>query len=268
MKNFKPKYILVWILSAYAMPNAAVAVEAKRVDLGKIEVISTTPLKGIGLPREVIPVNVQGVKGEQMKDQNNLTIADFMSNNMLGVNVNELQNNPYQPNVNCRGCTASPLLGTPQGLSVLVDGVRVNEPFGDVVNWDLIPMNAIAGMSLIPGPNPMFGLNTLGRALSINTKSGRTHQGGSADLSSGSWGRISGTAEYGGVAKNVVDYFLAVNAMSDQSWRDHSPTDVRQAFGKIGWLGEKADMNLSLTIADNNRFEKVFDRRYAGRGLL
>jgi len=75
-----------------------------------------------------------------MVNQNSLTIADFMSSGMLGINVNEVQNNPYQPNVNYRGFTASPLLGTPQGLSVFVDGVRVNEPFGDVVNWDLIPM--------------------------------------------------------------------------------------------------------------------------------
>ncbi|MEQ1813425.1 MAG: TonB-dependent receptor plug domain-containing protein, partial [Candidatus Nitrotoga sp.] len=247
----KPKSLLLAALVANALPYLAIAEEANNITTDKVEVISTTPLQGVGLPKELIPANIQSVKGEDMVDQNNLSIADFLSSGMLGINVNEVQNNPYQPNVNYRGFTASPLLGTPQGLSVFVDGVRVNEPFGDVVNWDLIPLNAISGMNLIPGSNPVFGLNTLGGALSINTKSGRTDPGGAIELSGGSWGRINGSAEYGGVANNGVDYFFAVNALNEQGWRDSSPSDVRQGFAKIGWQGEKTDANLSLTLADN-----------------
>lgn len=251
-ETVRPKILLCAILAAYATPNFTFAEDkSNEVDLGKIEVISTTPLKGIGLAREVIPANIQSVKGEEMQDQNNLTIADFLSSGMLGINVNEVQNNPYQPNVNYRGFTASPLLGTPQGISVFVDGVRVNEPFGDVVNWDLIPLNAISSMNLIPGSNPVFGLNTLGGALSINTKSGRTDPGGAVELSGGSWGRVNGQAEFGGVAENGVDFFISANALNEQGWRDASPSDVRQAFGKIGWQGENTDANLSLTLADN-----------------
>ena len=54
------------------------------------------------------------------------------------------------------------------------DGVRINEPFGDGVNWDLIPNPAIATITLMPGSNPVFGLNTLGGAISITTKNGST----------------------------------------------------------------------------------------------
>ncbi len=71
-----------------------------------------------------------------------------------------------------RGFTAGPQIGTPQGLSVFLDGIRVNEPFGDVVNWDMIPMNAIAGVDVFPGSNPIFGLNTLGGAFTMKTKDG------------------------------------------------------------------------------------------------
>ena len=88
-----------------------------------------------------------------------------------------MQGNPFQPDLNYRGYTASPLLGTPQGLSVYMDGVRLNQPFGDVVSWDLIPRQAIASMTLMPGSNPLFGLNTLGGALSIQTKDGRDAPG-------------------------------------------------------------------------------------------
>lgn len=246
----KIKLVYLTVVSLLATYQLVMAEEA-RIKTEKIEVISTTPLAGIGLAKEIIPANIQTVKGEEMQRQNNLTISDFMSSSMLGVNVNEIQNNPFQPNVNYRGFTASPLLGTPQGISIFVDGVRVNEPFGDVVNWDLIPMNAISGMSLIPGSNPVFGLNTLGGAISIQTKSGRTDPGGAIELSGGSWGRVNGNAEFGGLANNGVDYFVAVNGFTEQGWRDASPSDVRQGFGKIGWQGEKTDMNLSLTLADN-----------------
>ncbi|NOU25984.1 MAG: Plug domain-containing protein, partial [Methylotenera sp.] len=146
--NIRPKIILAAILAAYATPQIALAEnETGAIELSKIEVISTTPLAGVGLPLEKIPSNVQVVKGAELQQQNSLSIADFMNNNLLGVSVNETQNNPYQPDILFRGFTASPLLGTPQGLSVFQDGVRVNEPFGDTVNWDLIPVNAIAGIN-------------------------------------------------------------------------------------------------------------------------
>ncbi|HZV97659.1 MAG TPA: TonB-dependent receptor [Methylophilaceae bacterium] len=227
--------------------------QAGKIKLNKVDVISTTPLPSLGLPLEQIPANVQVVKGEEMQRQGSLTIADFMTQNLAGVNVNDTQNNPFQPDINFRGYSASPLLGTPQGLSVFVDGVRVNEPFGDVVSWDLIPMNAIAGMSLIPGSNPLFGLNTLGGALSLQTKSGRTHQGGAIEAYTGSWGRKAGSAEYGGVSKDgSVDYFFSANSFTEDGWRDHSPTDVRQMFGKVGWQNETTKLDLSYTGADND----------------
>lgn len=251
MKNtLQPKIITLAVLSVFAAQQSAFA-DDKKLTTEKIEVISTTPLKGVGLPVEKVPANIQSVKGEDMQKQNNLTVTDFMNSGMLGVNVNEIQNNPYQPNVNYRGFTASPLLGTPQGVSVFYDGVRINEPFGDVVNWDLIPMNALAGMNLIPGSNPVFGLNTLGGALSLQTKSGRTHPGGGVEFYGGSWGRVAGSGEFGGVLQNGVDVFVAGNVFHEQGWRDFSPTDVRQGFAKLGWQGEKTDANLSLTLADN-----------------
>ena len=110
-----------------------------------------------------------------------LDLADFLNRRMNGVYVNDVQGNPFQPDVNYRGYTASPLLGTPQGLSVFMDGVRLNQPFGEVVSWDLIPRLAIASTILMPGSNPLFGLNTLGGAIAIQTKSGRTNPGTTAE---------------------------------------------------------------------------------------
>ena len=253
-KTLQPKLIVVAILAAYATPHIAFAESKdKAMSLNKVEVVSTTPLAGVGLPLEQIPSNVQVVKGEAMQEQKSLTIADYMNNNLVGVSINETQNNPYQPDVLFRGFTASPLLGTPQGLSIFQDGVRVNEPFGDAVNWDLIPMNAIAGMNLMPGSNPVFGLNTLGGAIAITTKNGRTHQGGGIETSYGSWDRKTAAAEFGGVSKDgSVDYFIAGNYFDEDGWRDASPSKVKQIFSKLGWQNETSRLELSYTGADNN----------------
>jgi len=248
-KGFQPKMIAAMVAMMYA---GAVAAQGEMVDAEKVDVISTTPLPGIGLPADEVPANIQTVKGEAMRNQQSLTIADFMSQNMNGVNVNETQNNPFQPNVNFRGFTASPLLGTPQGLSIYQDGVRINEPFGDVVSWDLIPMNALANMSVIPGSNPLFGLNTLGGAISMQTKRGATHPGGAVEFSTGSWDRKNAQAEFGGKADNGVDYFISGNWFDEEGWRDASPSEVRQMFGQIGWQNETTDLNLTMSLADND----------------
>ena len=155
----------------------------------KINVISVTPLDGIGLTPDRIPSSIQNIKSKDLKSQQSTTIADFMNDNLLGVSVVDTQNNPYQPDVTYRGYSVSPLLGGQTGMSVYVDGVRVNDAFGDGVSWDLIPTNSINGVSLMPGSNPIFGLNTLGGSLSIQTKSGKTNSGAKAEVSAGSWGR-------------------------------------------------------------------------------
>jgi outer membrane receptor protein involved in Fe transport len=225
---------------------------AEKLTTGTINVISATPLPSIGIPIDQIPANVQLIKGTDLKSQQSLNLADYLNNNLAGVNVNEAQNNPYQADVNYHGFTASPLLGTPQGLSVYQDGVRINEPFGDTVNWDLIPKNAISNIALMPGSNPLFGLNTLGGALSINTKSGDQYPGFGAQAYAGSWGRWAVEGEGGGKLDNGTNYFFAGNKFKETGWRDHSPSDVLQGFGKLGWSNEKTRFDLSFSGADNS----------------
>lgn len=250
MVNVKLKPVVLAVAGVLAA-TSAYAADAIKAD--KVDVVSTTPMPGIGLSINKVPANIQLVNGDEFRKQQSVTIADYMNNNLQGVSVVDTQNNPFQPDVTFRGFTASPLLGTPQGMSVYVDGVRVNESFGDAVNWDLIPMNAIGNMSLIPGTNPLFGLNTLGGAISVQTKNGRTHQGGAAELSAGSWGRKTGSAEIGGVSKDgSVDYFFSANMFSEDGWRQASPTDVRQFFGKVGWQNETTKIDLSYTNANND----------------
>jgi hypothetical protein len=192
-----------------------------------VEVIGTTPLPGVGVPRDAIPANVQTGTAAELRNPGVLTLPDFMERGLDSVTVNAAQGNPFQPDVNFRGFTASPLLGTQPGLSVFQDGVRVNEPFGDSVNWDLIPKSAISSMALIPGSNPVFGLNTLGGALVVTTKSGFDSPGLSTEAYGGSFGRRAGEIEYGGGGDRVA-YFVTGNLFDESGWRDYSASPVRR----------------------------------------
>ena len=133
----------------------------------RIDVVAATPLPGTDLPLDEIPAPVQTASARDLEQSGALDLSDLLNQRLSGVHINQNQENPYQPDVNYRGYTASPLLGTPEGISVYMDGVRQNQPFGDIVAWDLIPKIAISEVALIPGSNPLFGLNTLGGAISI-----------------------------------------------------------------------------------------------------
>jgi len=136
-------------------------------ELKEITVIGNTPLQGLGLPLNQMPANVQTADAADMQRQQTLDLADYLDNNFSGINVSGSAGNPFQLDINYHGFTASPLLGTPEGLSVYVDGVRVNESFGDTVNWDLIPgirdLDRDPDVRVQPDVRPQyFGRGTLG----------------------------------------------------------------------------------------------------------
>jgi outer membrane receptor protein involved in Fe transport len=251
---------LILSLAGFALARGAACAEnlAEQLETPVIEVIGITPLPGFGVPAAQVPANVQAVTGAEIVRQHPLNLPEFMSQRLPGVNVNDNQSNPFQPDVTYRGFSASPLLGTPQGISVYQDGVRINEPFGDTVNWDLVPTAAISTINLIPGSNPLFGLNTLGGALSIRTKSGAQYPGTGAQLYGGSFGRRSAEAQHGGT-KGEFDYYASASAFREDGWRAQSPSDVRQFFSKLGWQDGKTDIDFSITHAESD---------LTGNGLL
>lgn len=217
-----------------------------------VTVFSETPIGRADQRADQIPVPVQGVTAEQIQDSNALDIADTLNKRLNGVYINENQNNPFQPDVNYRGYTASPLLGTPQGLSVYLDGVRQNQPFGDVVSWDLIPTVAIQNVELIPGANPLYGLNSLGGALALRTKSGMTNSGLNIQATGGSYGRRAIQGEYGGFNSRGLDWFVAGNLYHEDGWRQFSPSSIRQSFARLGYIFGKTTLSLSGIYSQNN----------------
>ena len=230
--------------------------ESKSLKLDGVEVRAKRfyeigPLPGLGLTKEEIPGNVQSISAKEIKEAHALSITDLMNRKLQSVNVNDYQGNPFQMDVTYRGFTAGPQIGTPQGLSVFFDGIRVNEPFGDVVNWDMIPLNALASVDVFPGSNPIFGLNTLGGAFAMRTKDGFNNAGADAQVLTGSFGRKQLQLE-GGWNNGTLALFGAGNFFLEDGWRENSPSRVNQFFGKASYRGDKLDLNLSTLLVQTD----------------
>lgn len=249
-KQHDSKRKALYLMLITAMISSAVHAE-DNIELSDIEVIGTTPMHGVGLPADMIASNVQSATSEDIERIQGLDISEFMNKTLGSVSLNQAQNNPFQPDLKYRGFTASPLVGNSQGLSVYMDGVRVNEPFGDVVNFELIPESAIASMNLIPGSNPVFGLNTLGGALSIQTRNGFNFQGHEFEAYTGSFGRDSGTISSGG-NNGTFAYFVTGSITKEDGWRDESPSRVEQFFTNLSYRNDSTTLDLSLMSVDSD----------------
>ncbi len=212
-----------------------------------VDVIGTTPLGARNAARSA--ANVQRATAEELRASGALDLADFMRRSLSSLFVNDAQGNPLQPDVQYRGFVGSPLLGLPQGLAVYQDGVRLNEPFGDTVNWALIPEAAIDTVYVLPGSNPLFGLNALGGAIAVNTKSGFTSPGTRIEASAGSFGRTELETESGGSRGERLAYFVTATRLSEDGWRDYSPTDATQMFASLSAKTDAVDLDVGLSYA-------------------
>ena len=227
---------------------------ARRVaqPLRRVLVYPTAPTvtAGSGIDVDKVPSGINAVGAAQIQRTGSLNISDALQQQVPGVLVNEVSGNPFQPNVEFRGFVASPVAGTPQGLAVYQNGVRVNEAFGDTVNWDLIPTAAIRSVTVVTN-NPAFGLNALGGAANVLMKDGFNYKGAEIDTMGGSFGRIQSSAQWG---KQIDDFSVygALEGLHDNGFRNFSQSDVRRFYGDVGYRHEGNEFHVNMGVADNN----------------
>jgi iron complex outermembrane receptor protein len=176
-------------------------------------------------------------------------LLEALSTGLPGVTLGDQSGNPFQRDLNYRGFIASPVQGTPQGLAVFQNGIRINESFGDIVNWAFIPETAIQRVSLVSN-NPIYGLNAVGGALNIEMKNGFTYQGRQAETIFGSYGRIQGTAQFGAQDAGRSIY-VAADAVNDAGWRDFSSSSqLRRMYVDLGARNDQTEYHINFTGAD------------------
>jgi outer membrane receptor protein involved in Fe transport len=218
--------------------------------LPDIEVIGTTPLAGTGTPIDKVPGNPQTLSEEAIERFPGMQLTDQLERQLGGVAVVDVQNSTFQKDIRYRGFAASPLLGESQGIAVYQNGVRINEAFGDTVQWDLVPEPAIRNMALVNN-NPVFGLNALGGAIAIDMHDGFSFQGVEGEAYGGYWERY-GTEVQAGYAGETFGVYIAADHQNDEGWRNDSPSDLSRLYTDVGLQGDIFSFNFNFTYADTD----------------
>ncbi len=233
------------LAAAIAAGCAAGAARARPAEAPhELVVTAPAPLGGAAIDPDKLPWAVQAVSAATVRRAGSLSVVDALAQGAAGLTLTDPQGNGFTRDVNFRGFASSPLQGAPQGLAVYLDGVRLNEAFGDTVNWDLIPETAIAQAEVLAG-DPAFGLNALGGAVALTMKTGRDAPGGAASLEGGSFGRVDGEAEYGASA-GPWSIYLAGDGEREDGWRRDGESSLARAYADLGWTGAGAEAHLKL----------------------
>jgi iron complex outermembrane receptor protein len=209
-----------------------------------------TPQARLGVDVDKVPAAINAVGAGQIARTDSLNIAVALEQRVPGVVLSDTTGNPFMPDVQFRGFVASPVAGTPQGLAVYQNGMRINEAFGDTVNWDLIPTAAIRSVTVVTN-NPAFGLNALGGAVNVLMKDGFNYKGAEINTMGGSFGRIQSSAQYGQQYGNWSVYG-ALEGLKDNGFRNFSPSEIRRFYGDVGYRTDSAEFHLNVGVAKNN----------------
>jgi outer membrane receptor protein involved in Fe transport len=215
----------------------------------QLTVIAPSPVPGSNIDRDKVPEATQVITAKDINRTGVPSLTDAMLENLPSVYVNETSGNIFQPDILFRGFTASPVAGTSEGLAVYVNGARFNDPFGETVNWDLIPSIAIDNVN-VEATNPVFGLNALGGSVNVQLKNGFTYQGADFTAYGGSFDRGAGILEYGHKFGDFAAYF-AGEIINDGGFRQTQQSDIYRLYTDLGWRNDAAEIHFSIAAADN-----------------
>ncbi|HEX3654027.1 MAG TPA: TonB-dependent receptor [Rhizomicrobium sp.] len=216
-----------------------------------VVVTANAPLPGSNIDADKIAGEVETLSmGSLARDRQQDTLPNAVATQLSSVSINAEQGNQFQPDFLYRGFEASPVSGVAEGIAVYQDGVRLNESFGDNVNWDLIPEFAVETFA-VQSNNPVFGLNTLGGAVTLNMKSGLSFSGAEAELSAGSFGNVTGDAEYG-TRFGKFAFYAGFGGVTDDGFRYRSPTRLLQGYSDLAYEDGPLTLHVSLSGASNS----------------
>ncbi len=250
---------VVTLAAAVLLPTAAAAqispagpdaAAPPMVTLPPVEVVATAPLPGAGIDRDKVPGTVQTLTSDDFTRTGSPNVTETLFQRTPGVSLSDPSGSGAAPELSYRGFAASPLQGTPQGIAVYMSGIRLNEAFGDTINWDLIPTNAIDRADLSTN-NPVFGLNALGGAVNLQMKNGFTYKGSASELQGGSSGNFTGAAQYG---VQIGDYsvYVAAQGQHQDGWRFKSPASIARLYADLGWRSDRAELHLIASGASTS----------------
>ena len=242
---------IFFIYLIYCLGSSVAHSQDKTFLTPDVNIISVTPVQGSGLSLERVPSNVQVFRKDELDDNKNFSVVETLNRKAAGISISNLNSSPMQNDINFRGYVAGPLLGTAQAMAIYQNGMRVNESFGEVVQWDLVPDFAIQNMQIFTGGDPVFGQNAIGGAISLEMKNGFNFEGATSTISGGQHYRTNEVLEYG---KNFGNFALYVGANFnyDNGWREHSESYLQTFYSDIRYRNDDTElfMNFGQAFTD------------------
>lgn len=214
------------------------------------EIVVIGRLPQLPLPPSNVPAGVQVIEGEELRRSSSPSLPDLLAGQVPGLTLSDEQGNSYQPDLSLRGFQATSVTGVPQGVSVFLDGVRVNEPTAEEVNFDLLPTEDLERVEVVPGPSVVFGRNTLAGALNLITQRGKRGIAALAEVWAGSADFQNYRVQVSG-GTGPFDFYLSGAETREDGWREASGARLSKVFGKLGFRAGGSDLTLSYQHVDN-----------------
>ena len=234
---------LVFGASAQAQAPPAPETELKLEEV----VVTDTRLSDVVQELRRVPGQVYVVTAEEIQREKPRSVPEAIRK-VPGITFYDQVGNPFQPTVDLRGFNAQPNAG----IAVFVDGVRVNEPDSNAVNWDLIPIQDVERIEVLPGASAVFGRNALGGVINIVTKRGMRVPQATFEAAIGSYDHYWISANTSGPIKDF-NYYGSFKLERESGFRDNSDGRVTQATGRVGYRpSEETDLSLSYSYVNNN----------------
>ena len=177
------------------------------------------------------------------------SLADALEE-LPGVTTSDELGALAQLDVTLRGFQVSPTIGLPQGVTVYVDGVRMNEPDANEVNFDLLPLEDVERVEVVYGPSVLLGRNSLGAAVNLVTRRGSAPGAREVEVSGGSYGRYEVKLQAGD-RRGHWDYYLGARYEHETGWRQATTSGIATLFGKLGVIAGGWNATLSYSGAEN-----------------
>lgn len=212
--------------------------------------IKMSPIAGSEIPLVKVPSAVSRVTSEQIEREGTAQVQNVLQRQVPGIILSDTTGGGLRTDVSYRGFDASPVGGRSQAIAVYMNGIRINEAFGDTVNFDAIPAIGISDITVVGG-NPVFGLNAIGGAISFTMKDGFEFQGATIDVMGGSFGRRQIAAEAGARSGNFSAY-AAAEYLAEDGFRDFSEADVKRMYTDLGFKKDGVELHLSFNGAKSD----------------
>lgn len=235
-----------FIVSLLFLASVSSAQEVPRF-YGKEMVVTATRLPVFADKLSHVPANVTVITRKDI-DESGATNLPELLGQYEGMIVTDRLGFGLDAQVDMRGFG-----GEAKNSLVLLDGVRLSEPYDNSLFWKLFSLEDIERVEIIRGGfSSIYGEGALGGVINIVTKKGETSPEVNAEIASGNYGqqkyRIGASGKRGSFR-----YYVGGTSEKIGGYRENSEHDGTTLLAKLGYLfDETSSLDISVNIHNDN----------------